>query len=122
VLFGALALLLAVMGVYGVASFSVAQRSREFGVRMALGARPAQLIREVLGHSLKPVVAGAAAGLAAAFAASSAARALLFGTPPTDASAYVLAATVLIGAAAVGSFVPARRAARIDPVRALRDS
>ena len=121
-LFGALALVLAVIGVYGVASFSVAQRSREFGVRTALGARPAQLIRDVLGDSLKPVAIGAAAGLAAAVAASSAARALLFGTPPTDASAYALAVAVLIGAAAAGSFIPARRAARIDPVKALRDA
>lgn len=121
-MFGALALMLAVMGVYGVASFSVAQRSREFGVRMALGARPEQLIREVLGDSLRPVAIGAVAGLAAALAASSAARALLFGTPPTDASAYVLATFLLVIAAAAGGLIPARRAARIDPVRALRDS
>lgn len=122
VLFGALAVVLAVIGVYGVASFSVAQRSREFGVRMALGARPAQLIREVLGDSLKPVAAGTIAGLAAAVAASSAARALLFGTPPTEASAYLTAVSVLIVAAAAGSLIPARRAARIDPVRALREA
>lgn len=122
ILFGALALLLAVVGVYGVASVSVAQRSREFGVRTALGATPAQLIRDVLSDSLKPVSIGAAAGLVAAIAASSAARALLFGTPPTEVSAYAFAVAMLVGAAAAGTLIPARRAARIDPVRALRES
>lgn len=122
ILFGALALVLAVIGVYGVASFGVAQRSREFGVRTALGATPAQLIRDVLKDSLTPVGIGAAAGLVAATAAGSAARALLFGTPPTDVGAYAFAVAVLGAAAAAGSLIPARRAARIDPVKALRDA
>jgi putative ABC transport system permease protein len=121
-LFGTLALVLAVMGVYGVTSFSVTQRSREFSVRMALGASPSQLVRDVLTDSLRPVLIGAAVGLASAVAASSAARALLFGTPPTEVSAYLLAVAVLVATAAVGSLIPARRAARVDPVRALRDA
>jgi putative ABC transport system permease protein len=121
-LFGALALGLAVMGVYGVTSFSVAQRTKEFGVRTALGASAARLLNEVLRDSLTPVVVGVVAGVVVALVAGSAVRALLFGTAPVDAQAYVAAVSILIVSAALGGLIPARRAARIDPVRALRDS
>lgn len=121
-LFGALALVLAVMGVYGVTSFSVAQRRREFSVRMALGASPTRLIRDVLGDSLTPVVAGAGLGLAVAVAAASAARSLMTGAAPSTLTAYASAILLLIVAAGIGSLIPARRAASVDPVRALRDA
>jgi putative ABC transport system permease protein len=120
-MFGGLGLLLAVIGVYGVTSVGVAQRTRELGVRTALGAAPAQLAGEVLHRSLVPVAAGVAAGAAVAAAASQQMGAMLFGTAPLEVSAYLLAAAILVGTAAAASWLPARRAGRIDPVRALRD-
>jgi predicted permease len=122
VMFGGLALVLAVIGIYGVTSFSVAQRRREFGVRMALGASPRRLMAEVLRASLTPALAGAMVGLGMAFSASAAVRALLFGTPPTEWSAYLGALALLVASGALGGLVPARRAAAVDPVKALRDA
>lgn len=121
ILFGGLALALALIGVYGVTSFSVAQRTREFGVRSALGATPMQLIRTVMAEQLVPVGAGIGAGLLVAAASAQTIKSLLFDTASLDARAYVLSAVVLLLTGLVAGAVPARRAARIDPIKALKD-
>jgi putative ABC transport system permease protein len=121
-LFGVVTCLLTVVGVYAVTSFAVAQRTKEFGVRAALGASPARLGREVLSTSLMPVWLGAATGVGLAMWTGRLIGTLLFGTAPMDPVAYVGATTILIVTAALASFVPARRAAALDPVKALRDT
>jgi predicted permease len=121
-LFGAVTCLLTVVGVYAVTSFAVAQRTKEFGVRAALGASPTRLGREVLTSSLAPVWLGAVAGVGLAMWAGQLISALLFGTAPMDPVAYVAATGLLIVIAGLASVVPARRAAALDPVKALRDT
>ena len=121
-LFGAVTCLLTVVGVYAVTSFAVAQRTKEFGVRAALGASPTRLGREVLTSSLTPVWLGAVAGVGLAMWAGQLIGALLFGTAPMDPLAYVAATGLLIVVAGLASVVPARRAAALDPVKALRDT
>ena len=120
-LFGVVTCLLTVVGVYAVTSFAVTQRTKEFGVRAALGASPGRLGREVLKTSLMPVWFGAAAGVGLAMWTGRLIGTLLFGTAPMDPLAYIGATAVLIVTAALASFVPARRAAVLDPVKALRD-
>ncbi len=120
-LFGAAMCLLAVIGVYGVTSVAVAQRTREFGVRTALGASPSRLGCDVLLTSLIPVGWGAFIGIGGAASASHLIGTLLFGTPPIEPMVYGAAATVLAVVTLVASLGPARRAATIDPVTALRD-
>ena len=121
-LFGVVTCLLTVVGVYAVTSFAVAQRTKEFGVRAALGASPGRLGREVLTRSLMPVWFGVAAGVGLAMWTGRLIGAMLFGTAPLDPVAYVGATALLILTAALASFVPARRAAVLDPVKALRDT
>lgn len=121
-LFGVVTCLLTIVGVYAVTSFAVAQRTKEFGVRAALGASPGRLGREVLTSSLMPVWFGAAAGIGLAMWTGQLISAMLFGTAPLDPVAYVGATGILIVIAALASFVPARRAAVLDPVKALRDT
>jgi predicted permease len=119
-IFASAALALAAIGVYGVVAYSVAQRTREIGVRMALGAQPARIVRAVLRHGLSLAVVGIVIGLAGAYALSRFIAAILYGTEPTDLVTYGGVALVLALCAAVASLVPARRAARVDPVTALR--
>jgi predicted permease len=118
--FGGVALLLAAVGVYGVTAFSVAQRTREIGVRMALGARAGDVLALVLGNGLRLVAAGVALGLALALAAARALEAFLFGVRGTDPATFAAVAALLGAAALVACFIPARRAMRLDPVRALQ--
>ena len=119
--FGILALLLASIGLYGVASYSVAQRTREIGVRMALGARPAAVLGMVLGRSLVLVGAGLALGLGAALALSVVIPAELLSTvSPRDPATFASTALLLAVVALVATYLPARRATRIDPLLALR--
>jgi predicted permease len=120
-LFAGLALLLAVIGVYGVVSTTVAQRTQEIGVRMALGARASAITRMVVTQSLGPALAGGAAGLAAASFMARAMAGLVFGIPALDPATFTAAPLVLLLAVVLASLVPARRAARVEPTTALRD-
>jgi len=119
--FALLALALASVGIYGVMSFSVAQRTREIGIRMALGAGPRDVLGLVLGEGLGLTLVGMAAGLAAAFALTRLMAGLLFGVSATDPVAFGAAVAVLALTALLACFVPARRGMRLEPVRALRD-
>jgi putative ABC transport system permease protein len=119
-LFALLALLLAAVGVYGVMSYTVEQRTNEIGLRMALGAQTADVLRLVAGQSIWLIGAGVAAGLVGAIAATRALSSLLFETSPTDAVTLSAVVFVLALVAALACYVPARRAMRVDPMHALR--
>jgi putative ABC transport system permease protein len=117
---GGMAMLLGVVGIYGVVSYSVSQRNREIGIRLAVGAPPGEVTRLFVRHGLALSGIGAAWGLAAAFALTQVMKSLLFAVSPTDPLTYVAASAALILAAALASYLPARRATRVDPVQALR--
>jgi predicted permease len=117
--FAVLALLLALIGVYGVMSYVVAQRTREIGIRMALGAARGEVVRLVLGRGLRIVAAGTGLGLVAAYAGARVIEGQLFGVPAADVKTFVAVPVVLLVVAAVACWVPARRAARVDPAIAL---
>jgi putative ABC transport system permease protein len=119
--FGGLALLLAALGLYGVMSYSVTRRTNEIGIRMALGAEPDRVVRLVLGHVALITSAGLVAGAAAAVGAGRFINALLFNLATSDATMIAITAITLTVAAAVAGYLPARRAARIDPHVALRE-
>ncbi len=118
--FGALALLLAVIGVYGVVAYGVTLRTRELGIRSALGARRGDLVRLVVREGLAVGVLGAAVGLVGAFALAGLLRGLLYGVAPSDPAAFLGAALVLLLPVVSATLIPARRAARLDPVEVMR--
>jgi predicted permease len=118
--FAALALLLAALGIYGVISYSVSQRTRELGIRIALGATQDRVVRLVLGQGIALTMLGVAAGLVGAYWLMHLLAALLFGVGATDSGTFIVVAIVLAGVASLASYVPARRAARVDPVIAMR--
>jgi putative ABC transport system permease protein len=119
-LFAGIGMLLAGFGLYGLVSFLVAQREREFGVRLALGATRSSILTLVLGDALRWTAGGLALGLAGAAAAARALRSLLFHVSPLDPTVYTIAAVVLATLAAAAAFFPSRRASRADPASTLR--
>jgi predicted permease len=119
--FGALALLLASVGLYGVMSYSVTGRTREIGVRMALGAQPTHVRRMVLREAVAMVLAGVVVGVPAALAGSRALSSMLFGLKPSDPTSMAIAVGILTAVAAIASYIPARRATKVDPMVALRN-
>jgi predicted permease len=118
--FAAVAMLLGTVGIYGVMSYTVAQRKHEIGVRMALGAGTGNVVSLIVGHGLKLTLIGVVVGLAAAFVLSRVMQSLLFGITATDPATFIAIPLVLMAAATLASYVPARRASKIDPVIALR--
>ena len=119
-LFGGLALLVAAVGLFGVMSYSVARRVNEIGVRMALGAQRLDVVRMIMRESTLLVAAGVVIGIAAALASGRLVAALLFGVQPTDAATIALAVVLLLTVSTLAGYLPARRAARVDPMVALR--
>jgi ABC-type antimicrobial peptide transport system permease subunit len=112
--------MLALIGVYGAFWCSVRQRTREFGVRLALGAAPSDILRIVLTQTTVAALVGLSIGLPVALASSRVLRRLLFGVEPSDPATFAVASVLLVVAALAASYLPARRAGRIDPSEALR--
>jgi putative ABC transport system permease protein len=119
-LFAATAVLLAAIGIYGVLMHTISQRTREIGIRLALGANRGAVVAMVVRQAAALAIVGLVLGLVMAAAASRTIRSLLFGIEPTDAATYAVVAAGLLGVALLASYIPARRASRIDPVTALR--
>jgi len=118
--FGLLALALAAVGLYGVMAYAVSQRTREIGIRMALGAQRADVLRLILREGMTLVTIGAALGLVGAIALSRLLVSFLYGISATDAATLAATAAVLVIVAFIANFIPARRATRVDPIIALR--
>ena len=121
-LFGAVALLLSGIGIYGVVAFGVAQRVREFGIRQTLGADRQPIVRMVLGQGVRTAVVGVTLGRAGAVALSRFLKSQLYGVGTRDLSVFAAAGSLLLLASVVACYLPARGSTRIDPMVALRDS
>jgi putative ABC transport system permease protein len=120
VVFGASALLLAVLGVYGVLAHTVSRRRGELGIRLAVGAQPRDIVRLVLGQAARPLLIGIAAGAVLAFVSGRFLRALVYDLTPSDPATFALVAVSILGLGLLASWWPARRAGRVDPVVVLR--
>jgi ABC-type antimicrobial peptide transport system permease subunit len=119
-LFGALALVLASIGLFGLMSYAVARRTSEIGIRMALGARPSTILSLVMTEAMRLALMGIGVGLVLAFAAGRFIRTYLFGLSPTDAVSIGGAVALMVAVTAIAAFLPARRASVVDPLVALR--
>jgi ABC-type antimicrobial peptide transport system permease subunit len=118
--FAALSLVLSVIGIYGVMAYAVSQRTRELGIRMALGASRADVVRMVVAQGLRLTLMGVAFGLVASFAVTRLIASLLYSVSPTDVVTFTVVPVLLAVAALAASYLPALRATRIDPMTALR--
>jgi putative ABC transport system permease protein len=121
VTFGGLALMLAAIGIYGVIAYGVAQRTSEIGLRLALGAPPRSVVGGIMRRGMMPVAAGLVIGLGGAFAMSRVMSGLLYGITTTDLPTFASTAGILTCVALAAALLPARRAARLDPLKAIRD-
>jgi len=119
-IFAVSALLLGVVGLYGVISYSVSQRTREIGVRMAMGAPRVKVLQLILGNGMRLAAIGIGAGVAGAIFAGYFLRSVLFGVQPWDVPTLLLVAAILAAICVLASYVPARRASRLEPMQALR--
>ncbi|HEY2012253.1 MAG TPA: FtsX-like permease family protein, partial [Bryobacteraceae bacterium] len=119
--FAAIAMVLAMLGTYGVMSYLVNRRTREIGIRIALGARPEQVMRRVVGESAALALVAAAAGLAGAWGLTRYLKSMLYGVTALDSATFALMTLLLAAVAVAASFIPARRASRIDAMTALRE-
>jgi ABC-type antimicrobial peptide transport system permease subunit len=119
-LFGSLALLLSCVGLYGLLSYETARRRREIGIRMALGAERADVLRMVISQGLKLAMIGVVIGIAGALALTRFLSSLLYGVKPTDPLTFIAVSLILIAVAMLACYIPARRAAKVDPMVALR--
>jgi len=119
-IFASLAVFLAVIGIYGVMSYSVARRTHEIGIRVAIGASRGRVLLLVLRQALKLTLAGVAIGIGAAIGVTRLIANWLYGVKPVDPLTFTIVSLVLIGVGLLASYIPARRAARVDPVVALR--
>jgi ABC-type antimicrobial peptide transport system permease subunit len=118
--FGALGLLVAAIGIYGVMAFQVARRRKEIGIRLAVGASPRQLVGMVMGETARLVVVAGAIGLAGALALTRLTEKMLFGIKPADPATFAMAIAAVTLAALAAAYLPGRRAARLNPIETLR--
>ena len=119
-IFGVVALALSIVGIFGVVSYVAAQRTREIGVRMALGAQRREILTLVVGQGMRPILAGIAAGIAGAIGVTRFISNLLFGVAPLDPLTFGVAIVLLTAVGLAACWIPARRATRVDPLTALR--
>jgi putative ABC transport system permease protein len=119
-LFGVVALFLSAVGLYGVVAYTVSLRTREIGLRMAIGALPADVMKMILGGGLKLAAVGVVIGIAASLALSQFVETMLFNVEPSDPTSYALTSVLLLIVAALACYIPARRAMRVDPMVTLQ--